>query len=465
MLAAMLSFTIVHWRAILVLLFAAYLGKNRYNRKLYVYPGPFLASLTDWWRFFDVLGRRPDSDFYPVQQSLSRGTRLPSLFSTTDEHYHAQLRRSVNNAFSMSALVQYEPFVDNTTSRFLDQTEALFSSQNATCDFAKWLQWYAFDVIGQITYSKPHGFIDRAEDVDGMVGYLGRLFDYVAPIGQIPVLDLILLKNPILRLLDRFRINPFTFAVASFARARVSERVAELDAAKARGEDLKANSIVPRGDLLSMFLKAKEERPDFFHNGRVLVMAVSMAFAGSETTAISLAAVFYYLIKNPECYRKLLAEIDCAVSSGIIEDRPDGLVSWTESQQLPYFDACVKEAFRLHPAVGLPLERVVPPQGADICGQHIAGGTIVGCNAWVIHRRPEVFGVDVDAFRPERWVEANKEKRKEMESTMLHFGMGARTCIGKNISLLEIYKVIPSFLRRFESRRMPLRQRTSSISE
>lgn len=60
MLAAMLSFTIVHWRAILVLLFAAYLGKNRYNRKLYVYPGPFLASLTDWWRFFDVLGRRPD---------------------------------------------------------------------------------------------------------------------------------------------------------------------------------------------------------------------------------------------------------------------------------------------------------------------------------------------------------------------------------------------------------------------
>lgn len=84
----------------------------------------------------------------------------------------------------MSALVQYEPFVDNTTSRFLDQTEALFSSQNATCDFAKWLQWYAFDVIGQITYSKPHGFIDRAEDVDGMVGYLGRLFDYVAPVSQ-----------------------------------------------------------------------------------------------------------------------------------------------------------------------------------------------------------------------------------------------------------------------------------------
>ncbi|KAL8935611.1 MAG: hypothetical protein Q9216_005337 [Gyalolechia sp. 2 TL-2023] len=350
----------------------------------------------------------------------------------------------------MSALVQYEAFVDTTTSKFLDQTEALYSSKHATCDFARWLQWYAFDVIGQITYSKRHGFIDRAEDVDGMVSYLGRLFDYVAPIGQIPALDLILLKNPILRFLDKFQMNPFTFAVARFAQARVSERVVEVNAAKAHGKGLNADSAVARGDLLSMFLKAKEERPDFFHDGRVLVMAVSMAFAGSETTAISLAAVFYYLVKNPVCYRKLLAEIDNAVSTGIIENRPNGLVSWTESQQLPYFDACVKEAFRLHPAVGLPLERIVPPRGADICGKHIAGGTIVGCNAWVIHRRPEVYGQDVDAFRPERWLEAEKEKRKEMEATMFHFGMGARTCIGKNISLLEVYKLVPSFLRRFE---------------
>lgn len=82
----------------------------------------------------------------------------------------------------MTALVQYEPFVDDTTEVFLDQTEALFSSKNATCDFAQWLQFYAFDVIGEITYSKRHGFVDRGEDVDGMVKYLGGLFSYVAPV-------------------------------------------------------------------------------------------------------------------------------------------------------------------------------------------------------------------------------------------------------------------------------------------
>ena len=117
-----------------------------------------------------------------MQQALSKGQRLPSLFSTTDEQYHAQLRRSVNSAFSMSALVQYEPFVDDTTEKFLDQTQALFASQNKICDFAEWLQFYAFDVIGDITYSKRHGFVDRGEDVDGMVAYLGKLFSYVAPV-------------------------------------------------------------------------------------------------------------------------------------------------------------------------------------------------------------------------------------------------------------------------------------------
>ena len=242
----------------------------------------------------------------------------------------------------------------------------------------------------------------------------------------------------------------FTFPVVEFAKARMDERLKELRSIKAGGGDVNLALRNRRADLLSMFLKAKEEHPDFFHDGRVLTMAVSMAFAGSDTTAISLSAVFYYLLKNPRCYRKLMQEIDTAVGSGIVEDRLTGLVTWAESQKLPYFDACVKEAFRLHPAAGLPLERVVPPSGAEICREVIAAGTIVGCSAWVIHRRPEIFGSDVDAYRPERWLETSKETRKGMEGCMFQFGMGARTCIGKNISLLEIYKLVPSLLRRFE---------------
>ncbi len=68
----------------------------------------------------------------------------------------------------MTALVQYEPSVDNTTARFPDQTERLFSPQNKICDFVEWLQFYALDVIGEITYGKKHGFVERAEYVTGL---------------------------------------------------------------------------------------------------------------------------------------------------------------------------------------------------------------------------------------------------------------------------------------------------------
>jgi cytochrome P450 len=276
-----------------------------------------------------------------------------------------------------------------------------------------------------------------------MVGYLGRLFSYVGPVGQMPWLDLLFLKNPIVLLLDRLGVKLFSFPVAIFAQQRMKERLAEMEA-----QGIEKGTEKP--DLLSMFLKAQNDRPEFMTDHRVLTMAISMAFAGSETTAISLAAVFYYLLRNPRCYTKLMREIDQAIEDAKLADTPTGTVTWTESQQLPYLDACIKEAFRMHPAAGLPLERVTPSQGIEIEGNFIPGGVIVGCNAWVIHKRPEIFGKDVDSYIPERWIDVDKEQLKEMNGTLFQFGAGARTCIGKNISLLEMYKLIPAFLRRFE---------------
>lgn len=217
-------------------------------------------------------------------------------------------------------------------------------------------------------------------------------------------------------------------------------------------------------DLLSKFLAARDSRPDFMSDKLVLAMAVSMAFAGSETTAISLSAVFYNLLRHPAALARLRAELDDAARAGAFADYELGVVTWAESQRLPYLDACIKEAFRTYPAAGLPLERIVPEPGVEIAGHHVRGGTIVGCSAWLIHRRPEIFGDDVDAYRPERWLvdeslpEAQREERerrvREMNGHMFQFGMGARTCIGKNISLLEMYKLVPSLLRRFEVRCM-----------
>ena len=165
-------------------------------------------------------------------------------------------------------------------------------------------------------------------------------------------------------------------------------------------------------------------------------------------SSITLTALFYYLLRHPRCYAKLQSEVDTHMPP---KEPGHGfhIVSFTSANALPYLHACVQEAFRLHPANSFSGERIVPPSGATICGNLIPGGTIVGVNAWVVQRDRGVFGTDADEYRPERWL-GPSEQVKQMEQTMFQFGAGDHICLGKNISLEEIYKVVPSLMQNFE---------------
>ncbi|WPG98294.1 Hypothetical protein R9X50_00108200 [Acrodontium crateriforme] len=485
-----IPFLAAYWPILLFVTLVTRLLTNKYQKGLNKYPGSKFAALTNLWRFIDALKRSPErthvalhrqygdvvrlgpnvlsfadpkaikviyglnknmtkSDFYPVQQAVAKGVRLESLFSTKNEDYHARYRRCINGAFAMSSLVGYEPLVDRTTDTFIIETARRFcGSTPQSCDFSRWLQFFAFDVIGELTWSKRLGFVERNEDVDGIVKFVGDFLAYAGPIGQMPWLDMLWKKNPIKLWLQRLGLDKSTFAVTRFAQTQAADRANEM--AKIKSDGILDDSRGRPVDLLMKFTQAQHDHPEFMTDKQVLASCTSMIFAGSETTAISLSSVFYHLLKHPRAYTKLMDELDEAVRSGTITEKNHGKVSWAESQKLPYLDAVIQESFRLHPAAGLILERVAPPQGIEILGERIPGGTIVGCNAWVVHRRPEVFGEDVEAFRPERWLEATGEQLKEMKATLFQFGAGSRTCIGKNISLLEIYKLVPTFLRNYE---------------
>lgn len=65
-----------HWLSASVIFCASYLLYNRYNRGLSKYPGPFLASLTDWWRFVDVWNRRPEVTHIKLHEKYGDVVRL-----------------------------------------------------------------------------------------------------------------------------------------------------------------------------------------------------------------------------------------------------------------------------------------------------------------------------------------------------------------------------------------------------
>jgi len=129
---------------------------------------------------------------------------------------------------------------------------------------------------------------------------------------------------------------------------------------------------------------------------------------------------FWHVLADPKVYRKLNAEIEQAVHDGTVP--ATGNLSWNESQALPYFQACLREAMRVRPAVGLNITRLVPKEGAELDGHVFPGGTRIACNGWVLHRDRKTFGEDADVFRPERWLE-DEERARVMDRYMFQVGL------------------------------------------
>lgn len=86
-------------------------------------------------------------------------------------------------------MIQYEPFMDSIIELFLTQTDKMFVDTGNLCNFSRWLQFYAFDVIGELTYSKRYGFLEETKDINGIIEYIANLFNYVAPVYLFPLPD------------------------------------------------------------------------------------------------------------------------------------------------------------------------------------------------------------------------------------------------------------------------------------
>ena len=223
-------------------------------------------------------------------------------------------------------------------------------------DLAHWLQCYAFDAIGLITYDKRFGFLDRGDDVGGIMAVLDGAEEYGTLVGVYSAVHkyLFLLLNWI-----SGPGNSGLAALEGFASARINEH---LDKRKGRDGDRESRRAEP---FLSKFFRKHDENPEEFSSSLISTGCFMNVGAGAGTTALSLSAALYYLLRNPACLEKLRRE-----AAG----RPSGRITFKQAQEMPYLQAVIKEALRLHPATGLPLERVVPPGGATISGHFFPEG-------------------------------------------------------------------------------------------
>ncbi|EXJ89630.1 hypothetical protein A1O3_02697 [Capronia epimyces CBS 606.96] len=462
-----LAFVKAHF---LLVAFSLIIGRGLYRR--YVspirdVPGPFLASCSRLWKLWSTYSGHTELDhialhrkYGPIVRTAPKEVSFaspnaakdifavgkgfhktmfysvfppkhaPDIFTEVREWKHAQMKRYAVTPYSLAQMQKRSGPIEGMIQLLMDHLDNYASDSKRLCDLSNLLHYFAFDVLGEVAFSRRFGFLEAEVDIEGSIKNIDDVQWYDGLVGQVPEFDIFLRNNPLRPYLPFWKPAPTTMT-----------KIAVQELAKRKRPDGTYDSSGI--DLLAELLRAHETNSEKFSIDDVFSIAHGAIFAGSDSTASTMQSFFYLVLNSPEVYATLQKEVDEAQKAGQLSP----IVTYAEAQKLEYFQACLKEAMRVRPAVGLGIYRRVPPDGAEIDGRFYPGGVEVALNGWVLHRDRAVFGDDADDFRPERWFERDA---KVMASHMAQFGGGSHLCIGRNLALFEMNKVLIQILREYD---------------
>lgn len=254
---------------------------------------------------------------------------------------------------------------------------------------------------------------------------------------QMPWLHILLLGNPVLGVINAFFTPKSAFM--KVARAQINDRMRRKD-----------NGSVSKPDMLAYFISAKEKYPETVTDDYILNLAALNIGGGTITTSKVMEKIFNYLTAEPEYQEKIFQAMKAA--------KCQFPISWEQIQNVPYLQAVFKEGVRLHLSGNVILSREVPEAGLELPdGTQLPSGVSVGMKAYVVSLREDVVGKDPEKFVPERWLRKEGETEEEFKARCqlmnrgnIHFGYGARTCLGKNITKFMICKSLATLVWKYK---------------
>lgn len=280
-------------------------------------------------------------------------------------------------------MLQYEPAVDNTIELLLGWMDK-YSQSKEPMHLDHYFGYTTFDVVGEVVFARPFGFLEKGYDIDNSIANSEMLSGFTAFASFYLFWRNLFLTNPIMTWLQ---ILPMGHVFNTTMKA-VKDRETNIDNQK---------DFV----IVDHWLRTLQQSPERLTLRNIYAQATNNVGAGADTVNSALQSFFYHLLRHPAALEKARQEVDGAVKKGVCT--PKGVVSFADAQQLPYVQACIKEALRIFHPVPMGLPRTVPEAGITIGDRAFTKGTILSVNPWVIHRSPEIWGADATDFVPERW--------------------------------------------------------------
>src|ERR1043166_7089021 len=194
-----------------------------------------------------------------------------------------------------------------------------------------------------------------------------------------------------------------------------------------------------RTDILSLLVDARDEHGAPMRDAELLDEMFTLLMAGHETTATSLAWIFYHVLPRPDVLEKLRAELD-----RVLGGRP---LAAEHIPQLEYLEAVMKESLRLTPVATNVVRRVHAP--VRIGGVDLPAGVNVSASIYGTHHRADLWP-DPERFDPDRFLGT-----RPGPNTFFPFGGGERRCLGAAFASFEMKVVLAQVLSRTRLRLAP----------
>ncbi|KAH6831367.1 cytochrome P450 [Perilla frutescens var. hirtella] len=215
---------------------------------------------------------------------------------------------------------------------------------------------------------------------------------------------------------------------------------------RARKEEMASESDGQRSDLLTVFMRLRDDGGEAFSEKFLRDICVNFILAGRDTSSVALSWFFWLLSGNPEVEERVLEEI-CGMVREREGDDHEFVLRPEEVKKMDYLHAALSEALRLYPSVPVDHKEVVEDDKFPD-GTVLKKGTKVVYAIYAMGRMEGIWGKDCREFKPERWL---RDGRFMSESAykFTAFNGGPRLCLGKDFAYYQMKFAAASILLRY----------------
>lgn len=384
--------------------------------------------------------------FYDFGRNRAKGSE--SIFSAKTDADHREKRRKVfGPALSNAKIVGYDPVITKNAGVFLSRLELLLQNNNNNdnsasdrpINIAGLVHRYTIDTMFEVLYGptvcpQPYTDAPTTRDIPNSLRVVTKMAWCCS---LLPFFGWLMSSRPMGALTRRPTRNKQgeltnMSALAAASQSLIFSHREQLTLSK-QPSIVKNWAELPADDSRKM------------SPSEIWVEAFNLVLAGPGSTAAALTAVLFMLglPEGREWQEKIRLEAQGQE------------VKAASVSSFPVLFAVIKETLRLHPPFPTAFPRTIT-QGAEGAIPNLPAalpaGTVVSANTFVLGRSKQIWGEDVDEWKPQRWLLESEQKRQEMEDKFVVFSKGSRQCVGRELALLTLAKAVVSVTTRWELR-------------